>query len=254
MANVVRAVPDARLVVIGEGDDRDAIAEFGAELGLGDNLLFRAAAKPLDRWYRGAQVFAMPAEGEGFGLVYLEAMGRGLPVVAGASGASLEIIDDGKCGFLVARTIIGSWDGGSSGCSKIGTSGNDGRRAPPDRRALTAARFAARLYQTLGRERIAHQPQEGTAARLFWVLTTDITPPLACSAPERCSRRIRRLVAAKESGRLSAGRIASVLRIAGISLDQVDRVAYAARLLSRCRRSEADVSATSTIRGREWCW
>ena len=169
MAEVVRAVPDARLVVIGDGDDRAEIAEFGAELGLQDHLLFTGAVSEaeLDRWYRGAQVFAMPAEREGFGLVYLEAMGRGLPVVAGASGASLEIIDDGKNGFLVApddyrglgRRIVRLLQDRHLQAA-IGAAA----RARFVER-FTASQFAARLYQALGLEPTAAQePQTGTAA------------------------------------------------------------------------------------------
>lgn len=169
MADVVRAVPKARMVVIGEGDDRREIAEFGAGLGLGDHLLFTGtvSAAELDRWYRSAQVFAMPAEREGFGLVYLEAMGRGLPVVAGASGASLEIIDDGKSGFLVApddyrqlgRRIVRLLEDRQLQAAM----GAAARASFVER--FTAARFATRLYQALGLESTAAQePQEGTAA------------------------------------------------------------------------------------------
>ncbi len=169
MADVVRAVPKARLVVIGEGDDRREIAALGAGLGLDDHLLFTGAVSEaeLDRWYRSAQVFAMPAEREGFGLVYLEAMGRGLPVVAGASGASLEIIDEGKSGFLVApddyrqlgRRLVRLLEDRHLQA----TMGAAARARFVER--FTAAQFATRLYQTLGLEPIAAQePQEGTAA------------------------------------------------------------------------------------------
>jgi len=169
MVEVVGAVPEARLVVVGEGDDRREIADFGAGLGLGDHLLFTGAvsAAELDRWYRGARVFAMPAEREGFGLVYLEAMARGLPVVAGASGASLEIIDDGQSGFLVApddyrelaRRIVALLEDRRLRAAM----GNAARARFVER--FTAARFAIRLYQALGLESTAAQePQAGTAA------------------------------------------------------------------------------------------
>ncbi len=169
MADVVREVPKARLVLIGDGDDRREIAGFGAELRLGDHLLFTGAVSEaeLDRWYRSAQVFAMPAEREGFGLVYLEAMGRGLPVVAGATGASLEIVDEGKSGFLAApddyrqlgRRIVRLLEDRDLRAAM----GAASRARFVE--GFTAAHFAARLYQTLGLELIAAQePQEGTAA------------------------------------------------------------------------------------------
>jgi phosphatidylinositol alpha-1,6-mannosyltransferase len=169
MVEVVNAVPEARLVVVGEGDDRREIAALGAGLGLGDHLLFTGSvsAAELDHWYRSAQVFAMPAEREGFGLVYLEAMARGLPVVAGASGASLEIIDDGQSGFLVppndyrelARRIVALLED-----RRLQAAMGDAARARFVER-FTAARFATRLYQALGLESTSVQePQEGTAA------------------------------------------------------------------------------------------
>jgi len=169
MAEVIHAEPQARLVVIGDGDDRSELAEFGAELELSANLLFtgEVSAAELDRWYRGAQVFALPAEREGFGLVYLEAMGRGLPVVAGASGASLEIIEDGKTGFLVApddhhalsRQIIRLLRDRHLQAAI----GSAARARFVER--FTEAQFAMRLYRTLDLESAAeHQTRTGSAA------------------------------------------------------------------------------------------
>lgn len=51
--------------------------------------------------YRAAQVLVVPSSYEGFGIVYLEAMGFGLPVIAGAAGASDEIVEHDSIGFLV---------------------------------------------------------------------------------------------------------------------------------------------------------
>ena len=51
--------------------------------------------------YRACEIFAMPSRGEGFGLVYLEAMACGKPVIGGSHGGAPEVIDHGKTGFLV---------------------------------------------------------------------------------------------------------------------------------------------------------
>jgi len=169
MVEVVAAVPEAMLVVVGEGDDRHQIAALGAGLGLDGHLLFTGAVdgSELDRWYRSARVFAMPAEREGFGLVYLEAMARGLPVIGGASGASTEIIDDGQNGFLVppndycelAQRIIALLEDGPLR-SAIG---NAARARFLER--FTAKRFAARLYEKLDLEcAAAQEAQTETAA------------------------------------------------------------------------------------------
>ena len=169
MAEVVRAVPDAMLVIVGEGDDRQEIAALGAALGLCDHLLFtgEVSRAELDSWYRRAWVFAMPAEREGFGLVYLEAMARELPVVAGACGASLEIIDDGESGFLVsptdhrelARRIVALLEDNRLRAA-IGRAGRV-RFA----QHFGAEQFARRLYQALELESFAAEkpPAESAA-------------------------------------------------------------------------------------------
>jgi glycosyltransferase involved in cell wall biosynthesis len=51
--------------------------------------------------YAACELFALPSRGEGFGLVYLEAMACGKPVVGGAHGGAPEVIEDGVTGYLV---------------------------------------------------------------------------------------------------------------------------------------------------------
>jgi glycosyltransferase involved in cell wall biosynthesis len=51
--------------------------------------------------YSAAEIFALPSSGEGFGLVYLEAMAHGKPVIGGAHGGAPEVIADGVTGYLV---------------------------------------------------------------------------------------------------------------------------------------------------------
>ncbi|MGE0040486.1 MAG: glycosyltransferase family 4 protein [Vicinamibacterales bacterium] len=99
---VRRRVPGARLVVIGDGDDRGRLEARARAEGLGESVRFTGLLTDAERddEYRSARVFAMPSTGEGFGLVYLEAMRHGLPCVAG-SGAPEEIVVDGVTGCIV---------------------------------------------------------------------------------------------------------------------------------------------------------
>ena len=58
--------------------------------------------KELENEFRRGQILVVPSEYEGFGIVYLEGMGFGLPAVATTAGGAMEIIQEGKNGRLVA--------------------------------------------------------------------------------------------------------------------------------------------------------
>jgi len=94
---VRHAVPGATLVVAGTGDDADRLRRRA-----GEGIVFagRLSAEQLAAAYRGATFFAMPSTGEGFGLVFLEAMQAGLACLA-APGAAEEIMQDGVSGVIV---------------------------------------------------------------------------------------------------------------------------------------------------------
>jgi phosphatidylinositol alpha-1,6-mannosyltransferase len=100
--DVLHAVPAARLVVVGDGDDRRRLEAMARERGVGGSVQFAGRVSPmaLEGWYRHAAFLAMPSIGEGFGLAYLEAMRAGKPCVA-APGAAAEIVDHEITGLLV---------------------------------------------------------------------------------------------------------------------------------------------------------
>jgi phosphatidylinositol alpha-1,6-mannosyltransferase len=95
------AVPGARLVIAGDGDDADRLRKKAAAVS-GDGIAFvgQISDARLAALYRDAAFFVMPSTNEGFGLVYLEAMGASKPCIA-AHGAPEEIINDGVDGFIV---------------------------------------------------------------------------------------------------------------------------------------------------------
>jgi phosphatidylinositol alpha-1,6-mannosyltransferase len=92
-----------RLVIAGDGDDRPRLEALAASLGLARQVLFTGfvSEATLAELYARAAVFVMPSRGEGFGLVYLEAMRAALPCVAACASAAAEIIADGETGLLV---------------------------------------------------------------------------------------------------------------------------------------------------------
>ena len=96
-------VPGLRLLIGGSGDDRSRLEALVGRLGLSDAVLFAGpiAEEELVDHYRLATAFALPSEGEGFGTVFLEAMGCGCPVLAGDRDASPDPLADGAFGLLV---------------------------------------------------------------------------------------------------------------------------------------------------------
>jgi glycosyltransferase involved in cell wall biosynthesis len=105
LPRLLSCVPDLHLVVVGDGNDRPRMEQQARELGLSERVVFLGAlaGEDLIACYRDCDVFAMPSCGEGFGLVFLEAMALGKPVVAGAHAGALDIIEDGVTGFLVSH-------------------------------------------------------------------------------------------------------------------------------------------------------
>jgi phosphatidylinositol alpha-1,6-mannosyltransferase len=96
-------LPDAQLVIAGRGDDAERLQRKAAELGLGDAVFFTGfvADATLEALLGAVAGFAMPSRGEGFGLVYLQAMRRLLPCIGCTVDAAADIILDGETGFLV---------------------------------------------------------------------------------------------------------------------------------------------------------
>jgi phosphatidyl-myo-inositol dimannoside synthase len=109
MPQIRRDVPDASLLIVGEGPDRDRLARLAADAPDGSVAFAGQVSEgDLPRYYRAGNVFAMPCrsrlgglEVEGWGNVFLEAAACARPVVVGDSGGARESLVPGETGLLV---------------------------------------------------------------------------------------------------------------------------------------------------------
>lgn len=103
MREVIRKCPDAMLMVVGDGPDREDLKTTAEALGIQDYIIWSGSKTPDEVWrlYPIMDVVAVPSLFEGFGLVAAEAMVAGMPVVGSAVDGLSEVIEDGVTGYLV---------------------------------------------------------------------------------------------------------------------------------------------------------
>ena len=102
--NAIRGrVPAFELTIAGDGTDRARLENISRAAGLDSVVRFagRVADNDLRNLYASSDIFVLPSSKEGFGLVYLEAMSFGLPVLAAHAGGVVDIIESGVSGLLV---------------------------------------------------------------------------------------------------------------------------------------------------------
>ncbi|GAB6935591.1 N-acetyl-alpha-D-glucosaminyl L-malate synthase BshA [Calditerricola yamamurae] len=98
-ARVRRALP-AKLVLIGEGPQLPLVQERLVAENLHHDVLFLGKQADVAHLLSAADLLVLPSEKESFGLVALEAMACGVPVIATRTGGIPEVVVDGECGLL----------------------------------------------------------------------------------------------------------------------------------------------------------
>ncbi len=103
LPGVLTILPNTYYVIVGDGDDRGRLEHLATDVGVSDHVLFVGAkiGDELASYYAASDVFVMPSRGEGFGVVFLEAMALGKPVIGGNHGGTPDVVIDGVTGFLV---------------------------------------------------------------------------------------------------------------------------------------------------------
>ncbi|MFK0293714.1 glycosyltransferase family 4 protein [Streptomyces sp. NPDC090442] len=101
---ILDAVPDARLLVAGRGDQEEAVADLPAELRSRVEFLGMVSDEDKARLLRSVDVYVAPnTGGESFGIILVEAMSAGAPVLASDLDAFAQVLDQGEAGELFAN-------------------------------------------------------------------------------------------------------------------------------------------------------
>lgn len=104
LPQIAKTFPNVKYLVIGRGDDQPRLAKLADDLGVAERVIFAGfvPTENLAAHYQLADAYVMPSQ-EGFGIVYLEALACGLPVLAGDSDGSADPLQDGKLGWRVSH-------------------------------------------------------------------------------------------------------------------------------------------------------
>lgn len=108
MAEVRRQQPQARLVIIGQGDYQDELELQAESLGLTEEVEFVApmSQTALRDYMRRCRLLVLPSLSEGLGRVLIEAMACGRPVIGTRVGGIPDLIQDGVNGYLVPPDAV----------------------------------------------------------------------------------------------------------------------------------------------------
>lgn len=103
LSDVLKLIPNLKYLIIGSGDDEVRIKKIIKDFNLEKNVILAGFIpdEEINDYYNLADIFVMPSKGEGFGIVFLEALACGIPVIAGNQDGSKEPLLNGELGILV---------------------------------------------------------------------------------------------------------------------------------------------------------
>ncbi|MEM6253972.1 MAG: glycosyltransferase family 4 protein [Cyanobacteria bacterium P01_D01_bin.156] len=162
LPEISKTFPNVKYLVIGRGDDQPRLAQLAKDLGVVDQVVFAGFVpnEQLVEHYRLADVYVMPSQ-EGFGIVYLEAMACGIPVISGDNDGSADPLQDGRLGWHVPHR---NPEAVATACIEV-LRGEDRRCDSHWLREQTLAKFSKsalslQLLKLLGNATMAPNPTE----------------------------------------------------------------------------------------------
>ncbi len=114
--NKIQKEIPAKLMMVGEGPEKEKAEQLCRELGIQDKVIFFGNSNEIDTILCQTDLFLLPSKTESFGLVALEAMACGVPVISSNAGGLPEVNKDGFSGYL---SEVGDVDGMANNALKI---------------------------------------------------------------------------------------------------------------------------------------
>ena len=164
LPDLIQQYPDIMYLVAGTGDDEARLVNMAERLGVREHLKFlgNVGHGELPHLYSAADLFVMPSTGEGFGIVFLEAMASGTPALGLNMAGSVDALQDGQLGLLSSREDI---------CSTILQALKSGRQEG----------LSTRVHATFGRDNFNRHVQRLLSTCLFKTDQNDRTAKLRLS-------------------------------------------------------------------------
>ena len=107
---IIAAVPSARFLFVGGGEEENALRDKARTLGVEHCVVFAGYKKDIHRYYEIMDISVLTSFSEGLSLTLLESMGYGIPIVATRVGGNPELVVEGETGYLVPvkdnRTLV----------------------------------------------------------------------------------------------------------------------------------------------------
>lgn len=110
LPTIRQTIPNIHYMIVGKGSDRPRVEKLIADLDLQDCVTLAGFIpdEELNDHYNLCDAFAMPSKGEGFGIVYLEALACGKPTLGGDRDGAIDALCHGELGILVDPDDIGA--------------------------------------------------------------------------------------------------------------------------------------------------
>jgi glycosyltransferase involved in cell wall biosynthesis len=104
-AIVVKKFPRTLFLIVGDGPEREKLERLAKKLQIEENVVFEGLVEydKLPAYYKACDVFVLPSDHEGWGLVIVEALAAGKPVITTDVGLAGEVVEDRKYGFVVPK-------------------------------------------------------------------------------------------------------------------------------------------------------